>query len=85
MNDIDIADINDSGISLNDYEGMTSSRANSNSDAARDTPASSGFHDNRRGPNDKSVRFEDMETDPNKIGKLSKNPIKRFPDFFVDH
>ena len=81
MNDIDIADINDSGISLNDYEGMTSSRANSNSDAARDTPASSGFHDNRRGPNDKSVRFEDMETDPKKIGKLSKNPINRFQIF----
>ena len=45
MNDIDIADINDSGISLNDYEGMTSSRANSNSDAARDTPASARMLD----------------------------------------
>ncbi|KAL5247184.1 hypothetical protein ACHWQZ_G019138 [Mnemiopsis leidyi] len=66
MNDIDIADINDSGISLNDYEAMSRSRANS--DVTRDTPTSSGFHDNRRsGPNDKTVRFENIETDANKI------------------
>ena len=67
MNDIDIADINDSGISLNDYEAMSRSRANS--DATRDTPTSSGFHDNRRpGQNEKTVRFENIETDANKIG-----------------
>ena len=70
MNDIDIADINDSGISLNDYEAMTLSRANS--DTARDTPTSSGFHDNRRGNAEKSVRFEQIETDSNKIGEYSK-------------
>lgn len=67
MNDIDMADINDSGISLNDY-ALSTSRANS--EAARDTPTSSGSHDNRRGPNDKTVRFEEIETDPKKIGKL---------------